>query len=153
MTPPDEDGSQEEENDGGVGTFDGGGKWYGKSVSGSVAPNAMLEQVGHEISTNSNSFLYPGLQLNQVRHNGNHDPQRQHPRYDAGLKVNVPVSGIGDDTPESPLLQAGEPSAAENLQSLISDCGLTENKLQELVQELPEKHDTDQLIDYYFRNM
>ena len=42
---PDEDGSQNGEVDGGMGSFDGGGKWYGNSVSGSVAPSAMLQQV------------------------------------------------------------------------------------------------------------
>ena len=38
-------GSQGEDGDIGVGTFDKGGKWFGNSVSGSVAPVTMLEQV------------------------------------------------------------------------------------------------------------
>ena len=42
---PDDDGSQGEDGDIGVGTFDKGGKWFGNSVSGSVAPVTMLEQV------------------------------------------------------------------------------------------------------------
>ena len=45
MTPDDDEGSQAEEGDVAAGTFDGGGKWYGNSVSGSVAPATMLEQV------------------------------------------------------------------------------------------------------------
>ena len=49
-TSPDEYGSQGEENDEANGTFDGGGKWYGKSVSGSVAPNSVLEQVRIHLS-------------------------------------------------------------------------------------------------------
>ena len=45
MTPDDDEGSQAEEGDVAAGTFDGGGKGYGNSVSGSVAPATMLEQV------------------------------------------------------------------------------------------------------------
>ena len=60
---------------------------------------------------------------------------------------------MADNEPESPLLQNGEPSAADLLQSLIHDCGLSKNKVQELMQELPAKESTDLLIDYYFKNM
>lgn len=60
---------------------------------------------------------------------------------------------MGDNEPESPLLQTGEPSAADLLQSLIHDCGLSKNKVHELMQELPAKESTDLLIDYYFKNM
>lgn len=51
------------------------------------------------------------------------------------------------------MLQSAEPSAADLLQSLIRDCGLTEDKLHEFMQELPDRHFTDQLINYYFKNM
>ena len=57
-TSPDEYGSQGEENDEANGTFDGGGKWYGKSVSGSVAPNSVLEQVGIRLALH---FVEPYL--------------------------------------------------------------------------------------------
>ena len=42
--PDDDDASQTLEHDPGVGTFESG-KWYGNSVSGSVAPGAVLAQV------------------------------------------------------------------------------------------------------------
>lgn len=51
------------------------------------------------------------------------------------------------------MLQNAEPSAADLLQSLIRDCGLTEDKLQEFLQELPDRQFTNVLIDYYFKNM
>ena len=54
---------------------------------------------------------------------------------------------------ENPLTQNGEPSAAELLQSLIKDCGMSENNMRELIQELPEKSETEELIDHYFQNM
>ena len=54
---------------------------------------------------------------------------------------------------ENPLAQNGEPSAAELLQSLIKDCGMSENNMRELIQELPPKNETDELIDHYFQNM
>lgn len=42
---PDDDGqSQQDENDPGAGTFSNG-KWYGDTVSSSVAPGSVLEQV------------------------------------------------------------------------------------------------------------
>ena len=40
----DDDGSQAEEGDVGGGSFESG-KWFGNTVSGSVAPGTMLEQV------------------------------------------------------------------------------------------------------------
>ncbi|KAI5124904.1 hypothetical protein M0805_007332 [Coniferiporia weirii] len=137
----DDEGSQAEEGDVGAGTFDGGGKWYGKSVSGSVAPVTMLEQL---------NYVGPSA-------DGAHEPL--HPHY-----LNYPASAsrpsvpenmplMGESEPESSMLQNAEPTAADLLQSLIRDCGLSENKLDELLQELPRKELTDLLIDYYFKNM
>lgn len=60
---------------------------------------------------------------------------------------------IDENESASPMLQSAEPSAADLLQSLIRDCGLTEDKLHEFMQELPDRHFTDQLINYYFKNM
>ena len=59
-TSPDEDGSQADEGDIGVGSFDGGGRYYGKSVSGSVAPAKMLEQVRPDDVSNCTLIrIYP----------------------------------------------------------------------------------------------
>lgn len=39
---------------------------------------------------------------------------------------------------------------AENLQRLITDCGVSPHKVQELVLELPPKDFADQVINWYF---
>ncbi|KAH8113278.1 fungal-specific transcription factor domain-containing protein [Phellopilus nigrolimitatus] len=141
MTPDDE-GSQVDDGDVGAGSFDGVGKWYGKSVSGSVAPVRMLEQL---------TYVHPSNDgvLNDPLH-------AQYMNYPASANrpnvvENMPLSG--ENEPESPMLQNAEPTAADLLQSLIRDCGLSENKLNELMQELPSRQRTDLLIDYYFKNM
>jgi hypothetical protein len=54
----DDDGSQAEEGDVGGGSFESG-KWFGNTVSGSVAPATMLEQV----STNSGCSSDPQIWL------------------------------------------------------------------------------------------
>lgn len=60
-------------------------------------------------------------------------------------------SGPTDNDSDSPmLLQKTEPTAADTLQSLIRDCGLSENKPSELLEELPDKRYTEILIDHYF---
>lgn len=156
---PDDD--EAEEGDGGIGTFDGGGKWYGNSVSGSVAPVTMLEQVRHSVrmdrGTPSQTTLrklthvgpsndgIPREPLNAQFVNFHANPDR--PRRSGNMSMMV------EDEPDSPLLQNGEPTAADLLQSLIRDCGLSANKLHDLMQELPTKQCTDLLIDYYFKNM
>jgi hypothetical protein len=60
-----------------------------------------------------------------------------------------------DDEPDSPapVLNRAEPTASDNLQSLIRVCGLSENKLSELLKELPPPQLADPLIDYYFKDM
>ncbi|EJD00992.1 uncharacterized protein FOMMEDRAFT_169200 [Fomitiporia mediterranea MF3/22] len=133
---PDDEGSQAEDGDIGVGTFDKGGKWFGNSVSGSVAPVIMLEQLTH-VGPSSNGAT-------------------REQKYAASAnrsKTSINAQTANDNEPESPLLQPGEPTAADLLQGLIRDCGLSENKLHELMQELPSKQFTDLLIDYYFKNM
>lgn len=49
--------------------------------------------------------------------------------------------------------QDSEPSAADNLKSLVQDCGVSPHKISELLQELPPQRFSDVLIDYYFSSM
>lgn len=46
-----------------------------------------------------------------------------------------------------------EPSAADNLKTLVQECGVSPHKISELLQELPPLRSSDILIDYYFRSM
>jgi hypothetical protein len=46
-----------------------------------------------------------------------------------------------------------EPSAADNLKSLVQECGVSPHKISELLQELPPSRSSDVLIDYYFSSM
>lgn len=46
-----------------------------------------------------------------------------------------------------------EPSAADNLKSLVQECGVSPHKISELLQELPPTRSSDVLIDYYFSSM
>jgi len=49
--------------------------------------------------------------------------------------------------------QDSEMSAADNLNSLVQECGLPPHKISELLQELPPQRFSDALIDYYFNTM
>lgn len=46
-----------------------------------------------------------------------------------------------------------EPSAADNLKTLFQECGVSPNKISELLQELPPSRVSDVLIDFYFTTM
>lgn len=46
-----------------------------------------------------------------------------------------------------------EPSAADNLKSLVQECGVSPHKISELLQELPPVRVSDVLIDFYFSTM
>jgi hypothetical protein len=46
-----------------------------------------------------------------------------------------------------------EPSAADNLKTLVQECGVSPHKISELLQELPPLRSSDVLIDYYFKTM
>lgn len=46
-----------------------------------------------------------------------------------------------------------EPSAADNLNSLVQECGLAPHKITELMEELPPQRMSDALVDYYFETM
>lgn len=157
---PDDEGSQGEEGDVGQGTFDKGGKWYGNSVSGSVAPTTMLEQV-RQAESIGNARFNMALQLTHVAPSNDGSPSEQMNDQFPGVGVGVggrplpsgSLPTMNENDQEKVLNQPGEPTAADNLQNLIRDCGLSENKLHELMQELPPKQYTDRLIDYYFENM
>ncbi|KAK7470590.1 hypothetical protein VKT23_002014 [Stygiomarasmius scandens] len=43
-----------------------------------------------------------------------------------------------------------EPSAADNLKTLVQECGVSPHKIPELLQELPPRRTSDVLINYYF---
>ncbi len=65
-------------------------------------------------------------------------------------------NGAGPNTPDGSMHIVDrdlEPSAAENLKSLVQDCGVSPHKLSELLQELPPQRFSDVLIDYYFSQM
>jgi hypothetical protein len=49
--------------------------------------------------------------------------------------------------------QDSEPSAADNLKSLVQECGVSPHKISELLQELPPQRFSDVLIDHYFAAM
>jgi hypothetical protein len=46
-----------------------------------------------------------------------------------------------------------EVAAAENLKSLVQECGVSPHKISELLQELPPQRLSDVLVDYYFNAM
>jgi hypothetical protein len=46
-----------------------------------------------------------------------------------------------------------EPSAADNLKSLVQECGVSPHKISELLQELPPSRSSDVLVDYYFSSV
>jgi hypothetical protein len=50
-------------------------------------------------------------------------------------------------------LEDSEPSAADNLNSLVQECGLPPHKISELLQELPPQRFSEVLIDHYFNAM
>ena len=79
---------------------------------------------------------------------GEHDAQRLGSMTKAFICPDVlqikPSTGDGDDP---------EPSAADNLKSLVQECGVSPHKISELLQELPPTRISDVLIDYYFTTM
>lgn len=130
--------SQAEEDDFGSGTFQSG-KWYGTSASGSVAPASVLQQV--------KMVDYPFLLETDYR--------IQLQNAVTGSPANPPISddkktfvATIDSVP-----QDSEPTAADNLKTLIQDCGVSPHKITELVQELPPRRFADVLIDFYFASV
>jgi hypothetical protein len=56
-------------------------------------------------------------------------------------------------TPLTAIEEDLEPSAADNLKSLVQECGVSPHKISELLQELPPQRVSDVLINYYFASM
>ncbi|PFH52772.1 hypothetical protein AMATHDRAFT_56206, partial [Amanita thiersii Skay4041] len=138
--PDDDSHSQTEDHDPVGGTFQSG-KWYGNSASGSIAPSSVLEQLKNvagpppvdqieDDSTHSNSHDRDSRNFDLV--------QASNQQNSAGA---VLFDAVGDDL---------EPSAADNLKSLVQECGVSPHKISELLQELPPSRTSDVLIDYYF---
>ncbi|KAL1410133.1 hypothetical protein Q8F55_004136 [Vanrija albida] len=67
------------------------------------------------------------------------------------LEGGVPESMRTDGDLNMQLDVHGTP--AENLQRLITDCGVSPHKVQELIQELPPKPFADRVIDWFFRHL
>ncbi|KAK1920862.1 fungal-specific transcription factor domain-containing protein [Papiliotrema laurentii] len=67
------------------------------------------------------------------------------------LEGGVPESMNASDKVSIKLDQHGTP--AENLQRLITDCGVSPHKVAELVQELPPKPFADRVIDWFFSGL
>ncbi|KAN0131329.1 Fungal specific transcription factor domain containing protein [Lactarius tabidus] len=121
--------SQVDEDDFGNGTFQSG-KWYGTSAAGSIAPASVLQQLQNAV---------PNTQAGTP----------------ASLLSNPPIN---DDTKTfvaaiDSVPQDAEPTAADNLKTLIQDCGVSPHKITELVQELPPRRFADVLIDFYFASV
>ncbi|KAJ7638866.1 fungal-specific transcription factor domain-containing protein [Roridomyces roridus] len=50
-------------------------------------------------------------------------------------------------------VQNGEPSAADNLKTLVQECGVSPHKVAELLSELPPTRTSTVLVDYYFQSI
>ncbi|KAH9049062.1 fungal-specific transcription factor domain-containing protein [Lactarius hengduanensis] len=120
--------SQAEDDDIGSGTFQSG-RWYGTSASGSIAPSSVLQQL-----------------------------QNAMPNTQTGSPTSLSNPPISDDTKTfvatiDSVPQDAEPTAADNLKTLIQDCGVSPHKITELVQELPPRRFADVLVDFYFASV
>ncbi|EIM88461.1 uncharacterized protein STEHIDRAFT_95677 [Stereum hirsutum FP-91666 SS1] len=112
------------------------GRWYGNSASGSVAPASVLEQLQQVVSTPDAG----GRGRSMSNANGN----LLYPDTLDGKAI-VAANSIIDS-----VRQDSEPTAADNLKTLIQDCGVSPHKITELVQELPPQRFMGVLVDYYF---
>ncbi|KAJ3924061.1 fungal-specific transcription factor domain-containing protein [Lentinula edodes] len=119
--------SQQEDHDASGGAFQSG-KWYGNSASGSIAPASVLEQV-RGCSNRSTILL---ILLASKRCNASKSG------YNHTIQSVVPVL---------------EPSAADNLKTLVQECGVSPHKIPEILQELPPLRSSDALINYYFTSL
>ncbi|KAF8076452.1 fungal-specific transcription factor domain-containing protein [Lyophyllum atratum] len=137
----DDSPSQTEDQDPSGGTFQSG-KWYGNSASGSVAPASVLEQLQNVGMPSSHDSGEQGPSRRSTHDSRNFDLTH----VTAGLhtSMNEEKSLIGEDL---------EPSAADNLKSLVQECGVSPHKISELLQELPPSRSSDVLIDYYFSSI
>lgn len=141
----DETRSLPDEQDPRNGTFQSG-KWYGNSASGSIAPGSVLEQVicplvRPRVSCPEQAQLEHVVMPSPGDKSGN----GLHP-----FEMTMPA-------PNDSLLDAVqnglEPSAADNLKTLVQECGVSPHKVAELFQELPPTRTSAVLVDYYFQTM
>ncbi|OAX36194.1 hypothetical protein K503DRAFT_321994 [Rhizopogon vinicolor AM-OR11-026] len=139
---PDEDNrSMTDEQDPSGGTFQSG-KWYGNSASGSVAPASVLEQLANVVVASSNQEQWDASHSISNVHAG---PSGQHGTGNGDRKPALATPSMIDS-----VRQDSEPSAADNLKSLVQECGVSPHKISELLQELPPQRLSDVLIDHYF---
>jgi hypothetical protein len=89
----------------------------------------------------------------QIQHVLPHSQFRDHDLVENGTGRGLIQSGSGNkhnaEAPEDDM----EPSAADNLKTLVQECGVSPHKISELLQELPPQRLSDVLIDYYFTAM
>ncbi|KAH0840133.1 hypothetical protein J3R83DRAFT_1110 [Lanmaoa asiatica] len=142
---PDEDNrSMTDEQDPSGGTFQGG-RWYGNSASGSVAPASVLEQLANVVVASSHQE-----QWDPTHHNAGHNAAStaQNGSHSVDHKAPLATPSLIDS-----VRQDSEPSAADNLKSLVQECGVSPHKISELLQELPPQRFSDVLIDHYFTSI
>ncbi|KJA30225.1 hypothetical protein HYPSUDRAFT_32362 [Hypholoma sublateritium FD-334 SS-4] len=106
----------------------------GRSQTPEQDPSGGIFQSGKWYGNSASGSVAPASVMEQIQHvamptstAGEHDAQR--------------LGSDGDDL---------EPSAADNLKSLVQECGVSPHKISELLQELPPTRISDVLIDYYF---
>ncbi|KAK7061772.1 Snf7-domain-containing protein [Favolaschia claudopus] len=129
----DETHSLPDEQDPRNGTFQSG-RWFGHSASGSIAPGTVLEQLEHVV-------MPPGVPGINMKAPGS----GMHP-YE--LTLPPPNDSIID------AVQNGlEPTAADNLKTLVQECGVSPHKVAELLSELPPNRTSAALVDYYFQSI
>ncbi|KAF9567328.1 hypothetical protein CPC08DRAFT_703234 [Agrocybe pediades] len=124
----DDSNSQNEEQDPSGGIFQSG-NWYGASASGSVVPASVIEQIEHVAIPSSRR------ELNHSR-TGSIASALSPSSY-----PQPSVDAIGGEV---------EPSAVDNLKSLVQECGVSPHKIPELLRELPPLRVSDALVDFYF---
>lgn len=115
------------------------GTWLGSSAVGSIASPIVLEQV---CSTFKN-LLRCAHQI-QINHIVDH--------RESAIDSTFTTNGRLLSFAQNPGV-GGEHSAADKLNALIQDCGVSPHKIAELLQELPPKNLMSDLINYYFDHM
>ncbi|THV08496.1 hypothetical protein K435DRAFT_708323 [Dendrothele bispora CBS 962.96] len=113
--------SQHEDQEASGGIFQSG-KWYGNSASGSIAPGSVLEQLQNAVTLSSS----------------------------VDKSSSVTSTANGSTNVIDSVATVLEPSAADNLKTLVQECGVSPHKIPELLQELPPRRTSDVLINYYF---
>ncbi|KAF8138714.1 fungal-specific transcription factor domain-containing protein [Boletus edulis] len=142
---PDEDNrSITDEQDPSGGTFQSG-KWYGNSASGSVAPASVLEQLANVVVASTRRDQWDPSHHN-IGHNATSTAQNGTHSVDHKTALATPslIESVRQDS---------EPSAVDNLKSLVQECGVSPHKISELLQELPPQRFSDVLIDHYFASI